>query len=135
MKNEESSWGLVNFVAVIILGAILIIGGSLVGSKVSQRQSEKSIAGLLNEFKSQIQKVVNYEGVEGKTALELLQASHEVNVQDSSIGSFVTSIDGDENTNDTYWMIYVNDQLSPVGPADYVSKDGDKIEWRYEKLQ
>lgn len=135
MTNEKSSWGLVNFVAVIILAAVLIIGGSLVGNRVAQKQSEKSVAGITNEFKPQVLKTVDYDGVEGKSALDLLKDSHEVKTQDSSFGSFVTSIDGTDNTDDTYWMIYINDQLSSVGPADYVTKAGDKIQWRYEKLQ
>jgi hypothetical protein len=51
------------------------------------------------------------------------------------MGSFVTSIDGTANTTDTYWMFYVNDQLSSVSSDQYQSKNTDKIEWRYEQLQ
>lgn len=134
MNNGKSSWGLINFVAVIILVAILIFGGSLLGTSVSKKQSEKEVAGLTNQFQPVVVKTVKYDGVEGKTVLELLKSTHQVATQDSSIGSFVTSIDGDTNTDDTYWMVYVNDQLSSEG-SGYITKTGDKIEWRYEKLQ
>ena len=133
--NDKNSWGLGNFIAIIILGAILVIGGSLLGNWVSQNQAEKSIAGLENQYKPVIQKVVSYEGVDDRTALDLLKEGRDVKIEESSIGIFVTGIDGTENTMDTYWMFYVNDQLAPLGADQYKTKNGEKIEWRYEKLQ
>lgn len=133
--SGKSSWSLINFVAIIILGAILIIGGSLLGNRVAKKQADQAVSGLANQYKPAVQKTVAYEGQDGKTALELLKASHEVKAEDSSMGSFVTSIDGTENTTDTYWMFYVNDQLSSVSADKYQSKNTDKIEWRFEQLQ
>lgn len=133
--DNKNSWGLGNFIAIIILGAILIFGGSLLGSYVSQKQANKAVAGLANQFKPVVVKTINYDGQDGKTALDLLKTSHEVKSEESSIGSFVTAIDADANTNDTYWMFYVNDELAPVGADQYQSKSTDKIEWRFEKLQ
>lgn len=132
--NNKNSWGLINFVAIIILGAILIFGGSLLGSWVSQNQSDKDVAGIEN-FQPIVEKVVAYDGQDGKTALELLKEGRDVQTQDSSIGVFVTSIDGAANSEDTYWMFYVDDQLAPTGADQYQTQTGEKIEWRFEKLQ
>ena len=133
--DNKNSWGLGNFIAIIILGAILVIGGSLLGSAVSKKQTEKAIAGIENQFKPVVEKTISYEGQDGKTALELLDEKYDIKTEQSSIGVFVTSIDGDENTFDKYWMFYVDDKLAPVGAEAYQTKAGEKIEWRYEKLQ
>ncbi len=130
--SEKNSWGLMNIVAIIILGAILIIGGSLLGNQVSKKQA---VSGVQSQFQPVVIKTITYDGQDGKTALEILKASDDVKSEDSSMGSFVTSIDGTENTTDTYWMFYVNDQLSSVSSDQYQSKSTDKIEWRYEQLQ
>ena len=101
MENKNS-WGLMNFVAIIIVGAILVIGGSLLGNWVSQKQAEKSIAGTFN-FQPVVEKVISYEGQDGKTALELLKEGRDVKTEESSIGVFVTGIDDTENTNEKFW--------------------------------
>lgn len=133
--SEKNSWGLMNFVAIIILGAILIIGGSLLGNHVAKKQANQSVSGLTNQFQPVVKQTIAYDGQDGKTALDLLKASHQITSEDSSMGSFVTSIDGTANTTDTYWMFYVNGQLSSVSSDNYQTKSTDKIEWRYEQLQ
>ena len=135
MANEKSSWGWGNFIAIIILAAILIFGGSLLGNRVAQKQAQKAVAGTQAQFNPVVIKTISYDGQDGKTALDLLKASHDVKTEDSSVGVFVNSIDGSANTSDTYWMFYVDGQLAPVGADQYQSKTSDKIEWRYEKLQ
>jgi len=133
--NDKNSWGLGNFIAIIILGAILIIGGSLLGSSISKKQSQKAVSGLESQFKPVVEKVISYDGQDGKTALQILDEKYDIKTEQSSIGVFVNSIDGTDNTNDSYWMFYVDGQLAPVGADQYKTKAGEKIEWRYEKLQ
>ena len=133
MENKNS-WGLGNFIAIIILGAILIIGGSLLGSYVSNQHAANTVAGV-QSIQPQVEKTISYAGQDGKTALDILKASHTIKTQDSSIGVFVISIDETSNTDTEYWMFYVNDQLAPVGADQYQTKDTDKIDWRFEKLQ
>jgi hypothetical protein len=135
IMNDKNSWGLGNFIAIIILGAILIIGGSLLGSSISKKQSQKAVSGLESQFKPVVEKVISYDGQDGKTALQILDEKYDIKTEQSSIGVFVNSIDGTDNTNDSYWMFYVDGQLAPVGADQYKTKAGEKIEWRYEKLQ
>lgn len=51
----------------------------------------------------------------------------------SSMGYFIEEIDGVKNSNGAYWTLYVNGKYSPIGASDYVLKEGDNIEWKFEK--
>lgn len=135
MDKEKSSWGIGNFIAIIILAGILIIGGSLLGNHVLDKQTQKAVAGSDIQFQPVVEKTINYDGQTGKTALDLLKASHQVESQDSSIGVFVTGIDDTKNQDNKYWMLYVDGRLAATGADQYTTKDGEKIEWRYESLQ
>ena len=135
MDKEKSSWGLGNFVAIILLAGIIIIGGTLLGNHVSKKQADKTVAGTQIQFNPVVEKTISYDGQTGKTALDILKASHQVESQDSSIGVFVTGIDGTQNADNKYWMLYVDDQLASFGADQFQTKDGQKLEWRYESLQ
>lgn len=131
----DFSWGWGNLIAAIILGAILIFGGSLLGNAVSKKQAEKAVAGTETAFKTVVEKTLNYDGQNGKTALELLRVTHKVEVQESSIGTFVNSIDNTKNEDNKYWMFYVEGKLASESADKYITKDGEKIEWRYEAFE
>lgn len=110
----------------LILLALLIWGGNYLIKQGKIKQVEKQ---------AQEVKTISYLGIEGKNAFELLQKEHRVSFQTSEFGVFVTEIDGVKNTSDTFWMYYVNGKLAPVAADKYVTKKGDKIEWRYEKAK
>ncbi len=88
------------------------------------------------EIKSVPVTYVKYDGVEGKNALELLQASHQVATKEfPGVGAYVVGIDGNESdTINNFWGFYVNGQQSPIGASQYVSKNGDVIEWKLESI-
>ena len=76
---------------------------------------------------------VAYDGQAGKNALELLEQEVTIVTKDSSYGPYVDTINGTPGgTDGKYWAFYVNGQLSQVGAADYVTKAGDSIEWKFE---
>lgn len=63
---------------------------------------------------------------------DYLEKNHKAVFKDG----MMTELDGisqDESKNQ-YWMYYVNDQMAEVGIGDYVPKDGDKIEFRFEQM-
>ena len=79
------------------------------------------------------QTTIQYMGVNGKDAMELLKENATVVTKDSSFGEYVDSINGIQGGTDSkYWIFYVNDQMSQVGAADYKTQEGDLIEWRFE---
>jgi len=53
------------------------------------------------------------------------------------MGMLVEQINEVENNMDEsmFWSLYVNDELAQVGASQYLIQDGDKIEWRYEKVE
>lgn len=132
MEEELTSWGLGNLVAIIVLLIIVIMGGTLLGNYVVDKKSQKSIAGTEASFQPVVEKTISYDGQDGKTALELLKETRQVETQDSTFGTFISSIDGIQNQENKYWMFYVNDNLAPEGADTYKTKNGEKIEWRYE---
>lgn len=76
---------------------------------------------------------LSYDGVSGKTALELLKTKAEVVTKDSQYGPYVDSIDGIRGGRDNkYWSFYINGKLAEVGAGAYTTKTGDKIEWKLE---
>src|SRR5690606_2087024 len=77
--------------------------------------------------------LVKYDGQEGKTALELLKENADVVTETASFGEFVDSINGVKGGDGgKYWIFYVNGEVAQVGAGEYKTKDGDKIEWRFE---
>lgn len=74
---------------------------------------------------------VTYAGQDGKSALELLQASHTVEVSDQG---FVNAIDGVQPGTREFWAFYVNGEQAQVGAKEYVTKNGEQIEWKLEKF-
>ncbi len=77
--------------------------------------------------------VVRYYGADGKTALELLEARHQVEKKTSSVGSFVEGIDGIKNRTDRFWLYSVNGKKPDVASDRYPTTANDTIEWRFEK--
>jgi hypothetical protein len=78
---------------------------------------------------------VDYRGQTGKTALELLEAKHEVVTQGEGEMSYVTSIDGVEaDPEGQFWAFYVNGRAAQVGAGGYVTQDSDLISWRLENM-
>lgn len=79
---------------------------------------------------------VSYIGIEGKTALELLKAGHDVQTQNfAGIGEFVTSIDGKASGSTHFWAFYVNGQMAQTGAGQYVTQNGELIEWKLEEIK
>ena len=78
---------------------------------------------------------IEYKGVDGKNALELLKSAHQVEAKEYSFGSFVTSIDGIEPDSAHFWAMYVNGQFSQVGASSYMTKATDTIKWQVDTVK
>lgn len=81
-------------------------------------------------------KVISYEGQNGKTALEVLESVADIETQDSSVGKMVTSINGIKaETGKTYWAFYVDGAYANEGAGTFVTKDGQNIQWKLEAIK
>lgn len=72
-----------------------------------------------------------YKGEDGRDALSLMKEKTSVEQDDSGM---VISINGRkaDSTKTEYWAMYVNEKMSQVGPADYITKSDDAILWKIE---
>lgn len=73
---------------------------------------------------------------QGKTALELLQSSKNVEVKEFDFGTLVESIDGYKNgTENKYWSYYVNGKEANVGASEYQVQANDEIRWEFKAYE
>jgi hypothetical protein len=77
--------------------------------------------------------VIAYEGEDGKTALVILKARARVRTTTSQMGELVEEINGVNNGNGYYLIYFVNGAKAKVGAGEYITKNGDRIEWKLIK--
>jgi cytoskeletal protein RodZ len=70
---------------------------------------------------------ISYQGEDGKSAVELLTATHKVELKEG----LVSSIDGIEPDAEHFWAMYVNGKYVPVG-TDHATKSGDTVQWEID---
>lgn len=114
------------------LAIILILAGIGVWKDVARPEQPKS-QGIEEEISGS--KVIQFQGENGKTVLELLAKDHQVQTVKSDFGTFINSIDSLENSDNSFWFYYVNGKMGEVAADKYQTKDVDQIEWRYETLK
>jgi len=113
----------------VIAGLLVVFGAYLLSPLPAKHAQNKTTT-------SQSQSTeISYQGVDGKNALELLKAGHQVEVKHFDFGDMVQSIDGISPASDEFWALYINGQLSQVGADAYQSKSSDTITWKLDKLQ
>lgn len=121
----------------LTVGALLVlVAGGTTAVLLTQADDKKPAPSATQQADNQAPAATNtiaYDGVEGKTALELLKAKATVVTKDSDYGPYVDSINGVAGGSEgKYWAFYVNGQMAPVGADAYKTKTGDKIEWKFE---
>lgn len=115
--------------------ALLVIAGGGVGLWLhNDSSSNKSTT---NTSQSTVAKPVqttsiSYKGEDGQNALALLKKHAQVQTKTSSLGDYVTSVNGNDGGGSKYWMFYVNGQESQVGAGTYVTKNSDQIQWKLQ---
>ncbi len=117
--DKSRAFFLAALVVIAVAGTIMLV----------PKQTNNSASG------SVLNHVVTYRGEDGKNALDLLKAHHQVAAQQFSIGSYVTAIDGISAPPSYFWAFAVNGQPSDVGADQYVTKNSDTLTWRLERIQ
>lgn len=127
--SQKSKFVVALFVVLLATAGVLI-GLSVVDdrSKVSQEAEQARVSQVT---------YVTYGGQEGKTALDILKSINKVETKKySGIGEMVLSIDGSKPKDSSqFWAFYVNGTQAQVGADQYVTKNGEKIEWKLETIQ
>ena len=73
-----------------------------------------------------------YQGQNGKDALTLLREKTSVGLNSSGMVSSINNRVADAAKHE-YWAFYVNEKMAQVGPAQYISKSSDVLQWKIEK--
>ncbi len=120
-------------IIIFVIGFLFVI---MVGGAVWSRQHVTSSQGVPTPTLQQnhdkvAADIFRYSGKEGVDALTLLK--QQTSVEQNSTG-LVTAINKRkaDASNKEYWSFFVNGKMAEVGPADYLTKDSDQIEWRIE---
>ena len=125
----------------IILVAILLIGFNvLVGLYIYLAPSPDVLPKGYGEVETVEESVVVsvpvYSFGTALDAMELHASSTEFSYEGEEypgLGIFVHTINSQKNTDDKFWILYINGTTSPVGAGDAEVSPGDTIEWRFEK--
>jgi ABC-type uncharacterized transport system permease subunit len=120
----------------LVLGLIvvLLLAGGIYKLTLRDNKTNTSIAPTAVTSTATTSTDITFQGVTGKSALQILEANHKVDVKMFSGSPYVQGIDGLEGDKAHYWSFYVNGTPASVGAGDYVSKNTDKIEFKYVKM-
>ncbi len=55
-------------------------------------------------------------------------------IDNASLGSFITEINGEKGTPGKYWIYYINGELASVGVSNQILNEGDIINWSQEGI-
>jgi len=111
---------LIILILIILVGSVLFVFYNQHNKQVSSRST---VSAQNNSF--------SYQGVEGKSALEVLK---EKTTTKQAVSGLVISINGrqaDENKRE-FWAFIINGNEAQVGPADYMTQEGDLVEWKIQ---
>ncbi|MFH1354059.1 MAG: DUF4430 domain-containing protein [bacterium] len=132
----------------ILVPLVLVLGAVLSSWPQDAEESKPAVAGEARQVVTlNIQgpgEVMVYEvAVEGEaTVREVLEGAVvrsglllDVKDYGEELGIFVEAINGvaGDAGRGTYWHLYINDVLSPVGASTAKVMPGDRITWKYEK--
>lgn len=123
--KETTPINIGNIIAMIILVAIIGLGGIYLAKYNANRNPAKQVAAA---------QTINYDCNEGQTVLSVLEEKAEIKIQNSDYGVYVDEINGAANGDNGFWIYYVNSEMGQVGADQYQCKTDDKIEWRFEQL-
>lgn len=107
--------------------ALTLAGCSLKSSSVPSNDQSQVEQGVQS-------KVISLTGESGKSVLDILKATHQVDSTDSSFGAMINSIDSIASTDKEFWLYSVNGKSGEVAADKYITQDGDQILWEFKGM-
>ncbi len=124
--------------AIWITSAIIVIGGAATGIYLYENQSNSAEVEQVDQTTQTTAETdstakvttITYQGQDGKTALELLEAAASIEKSGEGENAYITSINGvAADSTKEYWAFSINGEASMVGAGSYVTKSSDVIKW------
>lgn len=131
-QKSQTKKIVIAIIAVMVMGLIVFGWMSKETNKTVQDINTQSNQQATESNEPKKTEYLSYQGEEGKTALELLKAQAEVEVKSSSLGDYVTSINGNDGGGSKFWMFFVDGKESTVGAGTYITKSNENIEWKLQ---
>ncbi len=123
---------IVAVVAIVAMGIIVFVWANKEVANTKKDINTQSGQPATENSELQKTEYLSYKGEDGKTALELLKSEAEVETKSSSLGDYVTSINGNDGDGSKFWLFYVNGKEATVGADKYITKSGETIEWKLQ---
>lgn len=108
------------FFIIVCLGWILVLG--------CQSADDSESTATVSTGHSDLA-VIELQGRDSVSVLDLLLESHRVDYSQSSMGAFVSAIDTFEAKGQTYWIYRVNDSTPSVACDKFITRTGDTVTW------
>lgn len=127
--SGQTKIGLIAVALIVVLG-----GGAYAATHLGHKPAPAAAQKIQTPPPSAATQLL-YQGVEGKTALELLRAKDpSAKTTGDGANAYVTSLEGyTANTSKKeYWALFVNGKMSDVGAGSYVTKTGDQLRWEIQ---
>ena len=105
---------------------------SVVSVESSEKEEITSVSILIKDTVND-KEILKEDGKIGKDGLEkYLKENHKAKFEDG----MMTELEGikQDKEKSQYWMYYVNGEMADVGIGDYVPKENDQIEFRFEQM-
>lgn len=129
-----------NIVIIIISIIVLVAGGVGIWWFIDQENKNEieNATEIIEQVEAEAEIIegndaVAYNGVEGKTATELLKELYgsRVGFEKNEEGvEVVRSIDGVDSDDNHEWKLFVNGKVFEKDPSTYTTADTDLLEWR-----
>lgn len=119
-------------ILVVVLLAALGVGGYYAWDRwgTTEPATETTQTETTQTTENEPAETITYQGETGKTALELLQATAEVEMTGEGEMAFVTSINGVKaEDGKNFWAFLVDGEMAQVGAGSYATADGETITW------
>lgn len=130
---KRSTLAAVAVVLLLIIGGVWWVQGR---DDVNESANQPATSRLTDSAPdSNASTTISYEGVAGRSALDLLKENYTVETKKYDFGELVTSINGTAAVEgENFWEFLVNGEQATVGADQYETKSGDKIEWRLTEI-
>lgn len=136
-------------IAVMAVAAMVALTGASCSLKQTDNSNDSSTAqeqteqvavvfnfGPANKEQKQFTTSVSEKGT-AFDALKQIADENKINItySSSTLGVYITEIDGVKSTNDQFWLVYVNDKSIEVAADKQDLNKDDKVEFRFEGLK
>ena len=105
---------------------------SIVSVESSEKEEITNVSIVIKDTVND-KEILKEDGKIGKDGLEkYLKENHKAKFEDG----MMTELEGikQDKEKNQYWMYYVNGEMAEVGIGDYVPKENDQIEFRFEQM-